>query len=409
MQSVKPSSSDTKAVPLPNPDAAVRAAWATFAVFALNGFAFASWIARLPTVRDQLALRPAEVGLVLFIGSIGSAVALPLTGRIIDRHGLHRTIAGASAIAATATAVAAVMVAAGSTVGLAIALFVAFAGVGGWDVAMNVEGTVVERAVGRAIMPRFHAGFSVGTVTGALVGAASARLGVPLAIHIPAVMAIVVVLVIALLRWFLSAPPAHHEKRSTSSLWREPRTLLLGVVVLAAGLSEGAASDWVTLAVVDGFEQPNAAGALAFAVFLTAMTLMRLLGTALLERYGRVITLRVCTGLAIGGILIFTLGPSLALAFLGVTVWGLGAALSFPVGMSAASDDPARAAARISVVSTIGYTAFMAGPPLIGMLAEQVGYRGALMFVVLPLAISFLLIPVTRPLSPPHAAGSLPA
>ena len=93
----------------------------------------------------------------------------------------------------------------------------------------------------------------------------------------------------------------------------------------------------------------------------------------------------------------------------GVALWGLGAALGFPVGMSAASDEPLRAAARISVVSTIGYTAFMAGPPLIGLLAEIFGYRGALLFVAVPLVVSFLLIPVTRPLEArrPGPAGSL--
>lgn len=401
-------------MPLPNPDVATRAAWATFAVFALNGFALSTWIARLPAVRDQLALRPAQVGAILFIGSIGSTVALPLTGWVIERIGIRRTVIGAATTTASALAVVALMVAAGQPAWVAVALFAASAGVAGWDVAMNVEGTVVERGVGRAIMPRFHAGFSVGTVVGALLGAATARLGVPLHVHIPFVMVLTVAAVVHVLRWFITDPPEvyeHHEKPSTFGVWREPRTLLVGVVVLAAALTEGAANDWVALAVVDGFEQPNAVGALAFALFVAFMTLMRMLGTGLLERHGRVTTLRVCTGLSIAGLLLFTLTPSLPLALVGVALWGLGAALGFPVGMSAASDEPARAAARISVVSTIGYTAFMAGPPLLGLLAEVFGYRGALLFVVIPLAVSFLLIPATRPLAPrrPGPARSLPA
>ena len=150
---------------------------------------------------------------------------------------------------------------------------------------------------------------------------------------------------------------------------------------------------------VDGFDQPNSVGALAFALFVTFMTLMRLLGTGLLERYGRVTILRLCTVLAVVGLLLFALAPFLPLALAGVALWGLGAAIGFPVGMSAASDEPARAAARLSVVSTIGHTAFMAGPPLIGLLAEQFGYRGALLFVVLPLVVSLTLIPATRPLA----------
>lgn len=401
-------------MPLPNPDIATRAAWATFAVFALNGFALSSWIARLPAVRDELALRPAEIGLILLVGSVGSTVALPLAGWVIERIGLTRTIIGAATATATSLAVVALMVAAGQPVWVAVALFAASAGVAGWDVAMNVEGTLVERAVGRAIMPRFHAGFSVGTVAGALVGAATSRAGIPLEVHLPVAMALTVLAVVYVLRWIIPAPPAlreHHERPSTFAVWREPRTLLIGVVVLAAGLAEGSANDWVALAVVDGFDQPNAVGALAFALFVSFMTLMRLLGTGLLERHGRVITLRASTGLALVGLLLFTLSPVLPLSLLGVALWGMGAALGFPVGMSAASDDPARAAARISVVSTIGYTAFMAGPPLIGLLAEQFGYREALMFVAIPLAVAFLLIPVTRPLEARQAgaAGSLPA
>ncbi|MGM0385070.1 MAG: MFS transporter [Actinomycetota bacterium] len=401
-------------MPLPNPDVATRAAWATFAVFALNGFALSTWIARLPAVRDQLALRPAQVGAILFIGSMGSTVALPLAGWVIERIGIRRTVIGAATTTASALAVVALMVAAGQPAWVAVALFAASAGVAGWDVAMNVEGTVVERGVGRAIMPRFHAGFSVGTVGGALLGAATARFGVPLQVHIPVVMVLTVAAVAYALRWFISDPPEvheHHEKPSTFAVWREPRTLLVGFVVLAAGLTEGAANDWVALAVVDGFEQPNAVGALAFALFVAFMTLMRMLGTGLLERHGRVNTLRVSTGLAIAGLLLFTLSPSFPLALAGVALWGLGAALGFPVGMSAASDEPARAAARISVVATIGYTAFMAGPPLIGLLAEVFGYRGALLFVAIPLAVSFLLIPATRPLAPrrPGPASILPA
>src|SRR5690606_17244303 len=98
-----------------------------------------------------------------------------------------------------------------------------------------------------------------------------------------------------------------------------------------------------------------------------AMTIMRFGGTALLDRYGRLVVLRLCAGLALVGLLIFGLSPSLPLAFVGVMIWGAGAALGFPVGISAASDDPAHAAVRVSVVATIGYSAFLAGPPVLGL------------------------------------------
>ena len=183
--------------------------------------------------------------------------------------------------------------------------------------------------------------------------------------------------------------------------------MLLGVVVLAAALTEGAANDWVSLAVVDGFEVDNAVGALAFALFVTAMTGMRLLGTALLDRWGRVPVLRLSAGLAFVGLLVFGLVPNLPLAMVGIVVWGMGAALGFPVGMSAASDDPTHAPARVAVVSTIGYSAFFAGPPLLGLLAEHVGYRPALLAILVPVAIGLLVARTAAPLQAPAAAPTL--
>jgi MFS family permease len=181
--------------------------------------------------------------------------------------------------------------------------------------------------------------------------------------------------------------------------WLEPRTLLIGLVVLAAALTEGAGNDWLSLAVVDGFDRSDAVGAISFGVFVTAMTVMRFLGTALLDRFGRVAVLRLCAGLALVGLLIFGLVPDdlLWLALVGAVLWGMGAALGFPVGMSAASDDPLRAAARVSVVSTIGYSAFLAGPPLLGLLAHEVGYRHALLAIAVPIVVGLLVVNAAAP------------
>ena len=103
---------------------------------------------------------------------------------------------------------------------------------------------------------------------------------------------------------------------------------------------------------------------------------------------------RIKRTLALVGLLAFGLGPSVGLAIVAIVLWGFGAALGFPVGMSAAADDPARAAARVSVVSSIGYVAFLAGPPLLGALADHVGVRHALLTIVAPLVLSLLLAPV---------------
>src|SRR4051794_7718332 len=150
--------------------------------------------------------------------------------------------------------------------------------------------------------------------------------------------------------------------------WREPRTLLVGVFVLAFAFAEGAGSDWIGVAMIDGHGTDAAVGTLAFAVFLSAMTAGRWFGPVLLDTYGRVPVIRVLTLTSVAGLALFAFASGPALVFAGTVLWGLGISLGFPVGMSAGADDPARAAPRVSVVSSIGYVAFLGGPPLIGFL-----------------------------------------
>jgi MFS family permease len=389
------------------------ASLAVFVTFLLNGFNFASWAARLPAVRDGLDLRPEQIGLLLLVGSIGSLVALPLSGMVVQRLGARRTILIFATLNAAGLLLAATGVAVGVVWMVVPALVLFGIGTGVWDSAMNLEGAAVEQRLGRAIMPRFHAGFSFGTMAGAALGAVAAWLAAPIAVHLAVALALSTVGVFLCSRYFL--PEGTHDAVSEHvedgaprvrafNAWLEPRTLLVGLVVLAAALTEGAANDWVSLAVVDGFETSDAMGAVAFGVFVTAMTAMRLLGTALLDRWGRVKVLRLCAALSLVGLAVFGLGPTLWLALVGAVLWGMGAALGFPVGMSAASDDPRRAAPRVAVVATIGYSAFLAGPPLLGLLAEHVGYRQALLVIMVPVIIGLLVIPAARPL--PTAAGA---
>ncbi|WP_456826262.1 MFS transporter [Cellulomonas sp. P5_E12] len=385
-----------------------KASIAVFVVFFLNGFNFASWAARLPAIRDGLGFDPAQMGLLLLVGAVGSLVALPLSGMVIERLGARRTVLAFAILNGSGLVVASIGVALGEVAVVALGLVLFGVGTGVWDASMNVEGAVVEQHLGRTIMPRYHAGFSFGTVAAAGIAAVAAWLHVPVVVHIPIAVVLSVVGVAFAVRAFLPAadePEVRHSAdrpdkgaRGALAAWLEPRTLLIGLVVLAAALTEGSANDWVSLAVVDGFDVPHALGALTFAIFVTAMTGMRWFGTTLLDRYGRVAILRLCAALSIVGLVTFALAGHLWLAVVGIVAWGAGAALGFPVGMSAAADDPIRAAARVSVVSTIGYSAFLAGPPLIGLLAQHVGYRHALLVIVVPVVLGLLVVNAAAPL-----------
>ena len=179
------------------------------------------------------------------------------------------------------------------------------------------------------------------------------------------------------------------------SAWLEPRTLLIGLMVLAAAFAEGTANDWMAVAFVDGHQLDNALGVVALAVFLSFMTAGRILGTGLLNRYGRVLVLRAMFAAAVLGCLLVVFGNPVV-AFIGAAIWGVGASLGFPVGMSAAADDPVRAPLRISVVATIGYLAFLAGPPLLGLLGDHFGVLRALLVVGAVSVLALLVTPAAR-------------
>ncbi len=381
------------------PERVTAAARATYAAFIGAGFVFASWASRIPQVRDRLQLSPADLGLVLLAIAGGSLVALPLAGTIVHRLNSRRTVAGMSVLLAAGLATVAIGYLTG-VVPVLIGLFVLGFGNGAWDVAMNVQGATVERHLGRAIMPRFHAGFSAGTVGGALSGALMVALGVPVTAHLLVVAVIVAVLVPLAVRGFVGATDQaaaasqsdSADIRSGNALarWREPRTLLVGVVVLAFAFSEGSGNDWINVALIDGYHAPAVLGTLGFAAFLAAMTAVRWFGTGLLDRFGRVPVLRGLAGVAVTGLLIFVFSPFTPLAFVGALLWGAGASLGFPVGMSAAADEPAAAAGRVSVVASIGYCAFLGGPPLIGFLGDHITVLRALLAVAILLAVATL-------------------
>ncbi|MFS0705132.1 sugar MFS transporter, partial [Cellulomonas sp. 179-A 9B4 NHS] len=180
---------------------------------------------------------------------------------------------------------------------------------------------------------------------------------------------------------------------SALDAWREPRTLLVGVVVLAAAFSEGAANNWLSLAVVDGFGSTEAVGGVVLGVFVASMTAVRLLGTRLLDRYGRVAVLRASGAASVVGLLVFGFAPTLPLAGAGVALWGLGAALAVPIGIAAASDDPLRAAGRVAVVSAFASVASLVAPPVLGLAAEAVGARHALVLITAAMIASVVVAP----------------
>jgi fucose permease len=381
-------------VPVPTLTAARNAVGLTFF---LNGLVFASWVSRIPEVRSSFDLTNGRLGLVLLAIAVGSVVALPTTGALINRWGTVVIVRAGAAAATVGMLTAALGL--GNVLPMTVAgLFVYGLGIGVWDVAMNVEGAEVERGLARTIMPRFHAGFSGGTVVGALLGVLLIELDVPAVAH----LVVIVLLAVGLVWWtspsFLPVAEQHedHVRVSAARAWLEPRTLLIGVMVLALAMTEGTANDWLAVALVDGHDVSHAMGVAGFAVFVAAMTAGRFAGTGLIDRFGRVLVLWGTMALAGAGVLLIVFAAAPAWVVVGIVLWGVGASLGFPVGMSAAADDPGRAAARVSVVSTIGYAAFLAGPPFLGFVGDEVGTLKALLVVAVLLMPAALVVPSAR-------------
>lgn len=392
----------------------------------MSGVGAASWVGRIPAIRDGLSLTPASIGGLLLCLSLGSFISVSLSGLVVARLGPRRaTVLGATVMSTGLLLTGLGVSSFGNPIVTGAGLAVIGIGVSPWNTASNVEGASLERALERHIMPRLHGAFSAGTVIGAALSALAAGLGVPVLWHFSLAGLAVASLVywasrrfqsdkserviassdrnIELTRDPITGPiPAVQPgqkldaKSQVAAAWREPRTILIGVLVLGLALAEGAAGDWVPLALADGYGQDNAIGALGYGVFVTAMTIGRFSGTIFLDRWGRVVVLRVCASTAALGLVLFVFAPSPGWAFVGLVIWGLGSSLGFPVGMSAAADDPVRAAARVSVVSTIGYGAFLCGPPLLGLLAEHIGVLHSLLAVLVLIVVSFLLTSVTR-------------
>ena len=373
-------------------------------VFALNGLAFAAWASRTPAIKDALGLDASGLGLLLMCLSIGSVISLPLSGPLVDRIGGARGVLGGALLQGSGFLVVASALAMGTTWVTALGLFVAGVGDSVWDVSMNVQGADAERRLGRSIMARFHAAWSLGTMVGAALGTAAAAAGVSAPLQIAAVAVPVLIIgPLASSRFpsYDDTTPEQPRGRSRASMlgaWRTPRTLVIGIMVLAFAFSEGVANSWTAVVITDGLGGTETAGAIGFSFFVAAMTASRTFGVQLVDRYGRVVLLRASAVIAAGGVTLVMFGPGLPWVLTGALAWGGGTALGFPTGMSAAADNTDHAALHVSVVSSIAYIAFLAGPPLVGFLADAIGIRESLFLVLIGLVVGGVAAASARPL-----------
>ncbi len=378
----------------------VRWRAAVFAIFLASGLSIATWASRVPAIKIALDVDNIQIGLMLLGAGIASIIGLSLATVVLARFGARSGMLGAILVFAVGVALIGVGTDVAHSFVIVVGGLVLFGlGNGAVDVMMNVEGAAIEKQVGKTILPLFHAFFSFGTVIGAGLGALAVVLGLNVLVH-TSVMAVLLVVIAFVTHANVPAreitmdPADEAEKRhwrerlhTALSAWREPRTYALGIIMLGMAFAEGGANDWLALGMVEGHGSTQALGALGLTVFSVSMTVVRIFGGPLVDRFGRVATLRVLAALATAGLLLFILAPSIPLVFVGAALWGAGVSLGFPLGMSAAADDPAKAAARVSAAATIGYISFLCGPPILGFISENIGLLNTL-YILVGLAVA---------------------
>jgi predicted MFS family arabinose efflux permease len=367
--------------PLSPPAAGRATRW----IFLVCGVATATWAPMVPFAKSRLALDEARLGLILLMLGGGAMLAMPLTGFLVRRIGSRVvTIAGALA----ALAMLPVLATAPSALALAFALFVFGAAGGALDVAMNAHAIVVERLAARPLMSGFHALFSIGGLVGAASVSALLAFRLSIAQAALCIALLMAVVVLAQARALLpherdaSPEPAHF-------VLAHGRLLLIGVLCALAFLGEGAVLDWsaVFLRFSRGFSE--AAGGLAYAAFSVTMGIGRLAGDAIVSRSGPARVLRIGALLAASGFAAATLTTSAAAAVGGFALVGLGASNVVPILFSAAGRLPGvPAGMALAAVTTIGYMGLLAGPALVGFVAQvtslpvALALTGALFLVV---------------------------
>ena len=347
--------------------------------FAILGLPFISWAARMPEVRSLLGVTTSQLGLIIIVGAVGAIISLTQSGRVPSRFGTRVTVGAGWVLLSSGGFLQLFLAYAHQPVPYALAGLISGLGMGFVDSSINVDGSALEQAEGKSLMPRMHAGFSLGALTAAGIGTISVKLDISLFWQMFVMLVLQLALSLPLLR-FLPAGTgieAHHKDASApkpvrSQVFRDPLVIMLGLGILGMTIAEGAANDWLALSVVDDFQQSKTYASIAFTIFNAAMTVTRFFGGKVADRFGRRRTLEVFGIAGVAGLLLVILSHNIYAAWVGSALWGVGVSMAFPLFLSAAGEGE-NAARRVGAVSTFGYAAFLIAPPALGYLGQAWG------------------------------------
>lgn len=363
--------------------------YAVKTLFFLNGFVLSNYYSRLPRIQDAFSLDKGTIGLVLLSLSCGALIAMPFTGWLIIRNGSRKV--GLLGILFYCLLVPFIPLVA-PHLGLLMAVFFLL-GVssGTLDVAMNAQAVTIERRYGKPIMTSFHAFFSIGMMLGAFAGSLFTMVSPGLETHFFSIAALSVVAIAASRPFLIDDKP--DKDAHSGPAFRLPNAAMvsIGIIAFCSMLGEGAMADWSTLYMEDIAHASKSFAPIGLAGFASAMTLGRFFGDSARLRFGDRNLMLYCGLISSLGLVLSTVFTEPIVVVIGFFVIGIGLSSIVPIAYSIAGN--ARGlppGVGLAMVTTVGYTGFMVGPPIIGFLADASNLRYALWFVL----VLFLLMTV---------------
>lgn len=364
--------------------------------FTIFGMGLASLMVRLPEIRSLVNVSTSELGIILFVGSIGSIISVTQAGRFIARFGTRVAIMTGVTVVTLGLLIETIFVVNHIPAGYAVFALVTGLGMGIGDVGINVDGSAIETASGKTALPKMHAAFSIGTFVGAAIGTLATTLNISLLVQM-IIFTLINLSVPLITRKHLpkgngiEARHAVEENAKTQkvAVWRSRTVIFLALGILGATLAEGASNDWLAIALVDDFKASTTTAGLGFATLLAAMTTIRFFGGKIADRFGKGRTLQVLAFAGVLGLLLIILSHNIYAAFIGAALWGCGVALGFPLFLSAAGEGE-NSARKVAFVASSGYLAFLVGPPALGFLGQVWGVTNMFYVVAIFLVLTII-------------------
>lgn len=374
-----------------------RSRIAVMAVFAANGALFATWATRVPAIQDRLNLSHGDLSIGLVGLAVGAVLGLPTAGLLVSKIGSRAgTVAGLTAMGCGLVLVAAV----NNVATLAVALSAFGGGNSLLDIAMNAHAARVERIYARPIFAAFHACWSVGGIVGSALGSTAASFDLAVRTHFAVVALVLVFAGLSACRAFQPGPDVTPPSEARPGAMALPNKAMLGLGLIAfcSFVAEGTVNDWSATYLRSEADASPGLAAWGYLAFSVGMVVGRIVTDRIVQRVGPSTFIRAAAALAAGGLGACLLAPTAGGAVVGFGLVGLGLAGTAPVVLSLAGvTRPHAPAQAIAAVSTLGYFGFLAGPVVIGALAQVGSLRLAFAAVVVLIAAMIGLAPATAP------------